>query len=488
MVLLSAATALSACSGGNHTLPSAMPNASGALSVAATGKGIAAPVAIPTTLAFSSLGATNAKTFVVTVQFAGDLNATSANANVATVNPQTATPVLVPGAGGSKSATFTVTPTGPGTTTITVTDKKGQSASITVTVTLAHMPKYVFTTYGIRSTGPSSIAWDANEFDAFAASANGVVSPTYSVVSNSINNPVITSGPNGDIWLANGLGTNGGNIMVLPPMSAVYQQFGTLPTPIAVISGSNTRISYPRDIAVDGTGNVFVLSVGYPTISTGIPPMNHALSTIERFAPGSNGNVAPASVLPVGNAQTQTTLQYPADIATTANGTLYVADLSSNPAASVPPAGNIAIFAPDASGDVAPIAVLGGSNTEIDYPSSVSLDANGNIYVLTNDSFAAASQLGDNGVPIADVNPRILVFPPNAHGNVAPMAVIEGPATGLDAPVQLRVDPSGGVYVADYGARNVDYFASGDNGDTAPLRVFTDSMAQSGYGFSAVGI
>ena len=34
IVVLSAATALSACSGGNHTLPSAMPNASGALKLA----------------------------------------------------------------------------------------------------------------------------------------------------------------------------------------------------------------------------------------------------------------------------------------------------------------------------------------------------------------------------------------------------------------------------------------------------------------------
>ncbi len=458
------------------------------MSVAATGKGVAAPVAIPTTLAFSALGASNAKTFAVTIQFAGDLNATSANANVATVDPQTATPVLVSGAGGSKSATFTVTPTGPGTTTITVTDKKGESASITVTVTLAHMPDYVFTTYGVRATGPGTMSWIADEFSAFAASAKGVVNAAYTVVSNSLSNPVVTSGPDGNIWVANGLGASGGNIMVLPPMSAVYQQFGTLPTPSAVISGSNTRISYPRAIAVDGTGNVFVLSVGYPTISTGTPPMNHALSTIERFAPGSNGNVAPASLLPVGSAQTQTTLQYPTDIAVTSNGTLYIADLTSNPAANTPPAGDIAIFAPDANGDTAPTAILGGPNTEIDYPSSVSIDESGNIYVLTNDSFAAASQLESGGEPIADSNPRILVFPPNAHGNVAPSAVIEGPATGLNAPLQLRVDPIGGIYVADYGAREIDYFAPGASGNVAPIRNFTDSTAQSGNGFSTVGI
>ena len=98
------------------------------------GNGEVAPVASSTRLTFSSVGASQAQTFTVSVQYAGDLTATSLDPNIATVGPGTATPTVTQNDDGTKSATFTVTPVWFGTTRITITDKKGSTATITVVV------------------------------------------------------------------------------------------------------------------------------------------------------------------------------------------------------------------------------------------------------------------------------------------------------------------------------------------------------------------
>ena len=140
LVFLLAASTLSACGGGSsQALPGAIPSRQITKSAAVIGHGIAAPVANPTTLSFTALGAVNSKTFVVSVQFAGDLTAASSNTLCATVSPEVATPSVngvtpKPSDHGMKAATFTVTPVGNGTCTITITDKKGATATVAVTV------------------------------------------------------------------------------------------------------------------------------------------------------------------------------------------------------------------------------------------------------------------------------------------------------------------------------------------------------------------
>ena len=65
-------------------------------------------------------------------------------------------------------------------------------------------------------------------------------------------------------------------------------------TPTAMIGGSNTGLSQPIGIAVDGAGNILV--------------SNYSNNTIRVFAPGANGNVTPTAT--IAGANTGLTVPY----------------------------------------------------------------------------------------------------------------------------------------------------------------------------------
>jgi hypothetical protein len=74
----------------------------------------------------------------------------------------------------------------------------------------------------------------------------------------------------------------------------------------------------------------------------------------------------------------------------------------------------------------------------------------------------------------------ILVFAPDAHGNVAPIRTIKGPHTGLTNCVSIAVDPTGIVYAGNFFAQDQDghitVHAPGADGDVAPLRTITGDL------------
>ena len=56
-----------------------------------------------------------------------------------------------------------------------------------------------------------------------------------------------------------------------------------------------------------------------------------------------------------------------------------------------------------------------------------------------------------------------------ASGNVAPIADISGPATGLSGPAGIWVDASGHLFVANFNANSVTEYARGASGNVAPV-------------------
>ena len=85
-------------------------------------------------------------------------------------------------------------------------------------------------------------------------------------------------------------------------------------------------------------------------------------------------------------------------------------------------AGNdVTVYAAGASGNVAPIATIGGSNTGIGPAQAIAVDKSGNLYVSGSafDGYRTRSAL--------------LMFSAGANGNVPPDAVIVGSDTELDA-------------------------------------------------------
>ena len=103
--------------------------------------------------------------------------------------------------------------------------------------------------------------------------------------------------------------------------------------PSITIAGAATGLIAPTGIALDGSNNIYV-----------VDPDNGAPS-IRIFASGSNGNVAPMRVI----TGSLTLLSNPVDIKVDSGGTVYVVDSGAN---------KLLIFAPTASGNVAPSVAI----------------------------------------------------------------------------------------------------------------------------------
>lgn len=134
-------------------------------------------------------------------------------------------------------------------------------------------------------------------------------------------------------------------------------------------------------------------------------------TSIKAFPLSSSGNVAPVRVI----AGSATGLTDVLDIATDANGSLYVVNGDTVATSS------IRIFSAGANGNIAPVRVIAGPQTDFLLGQSVAVDQLGHIFAGEIDR-----PLGFNGR--YDAPRKLLRFPPNADGNVAPEAVM---ATGV---------------------------------------------------------
>jgi DNA-binding beta-propeller fold protein YncE len=118
----------------------------------------------------------------------------------------------------------------------------------------------------------------------------------------------------------------------------------------------------------------------------------------------------------------------------------------------LPPA--ITVYAKNATGDAAPLRVIEGPRTGLNWPTGIAVDSDrGDVYV-TNDT-----------------TDSILVFDAEASGNVAPKRVLKGPKTGLNNPTGLALDfKNNELWVANFGGHTATAYRMNASGDTAPLR------------------
>jgi hypothetical protein len=104
---------------------------------------------------------------------------------------------------------------------------------------------------------------------------------------------------------------------------------------------------------------------------------------------------------------------------------------------------SITIYPAGSSGDVAPIAVISGSRTDLQLPQGIAIDSDGKIYVANDGNLEDPAPDADryDQRPRADPADSITVYAPGSSGDVAPIARINGPLTGLGHPMGIAVGP-----------------------------------------------
>jgi DNA-binding beta-propeller fold protein YncE len=115
---------------------------------------------------------------------------------------------------------------------------------------------------------------------------------------------------------------------------------------------------------------------------------------------------------------------------------------------------SITVFPIDAKDDAAPLRVIQGPKTQLDWPGAMHVDPDkGDLYVTNS------------------IGQSILVFDAKAQGDVAPKRVIKGSRTGLTYPTSLAIDVKNQeLWVANLGNASATAYRLSASGNVPPLR------------------
>lgn len=116
---------------------------------------------------------------------------------------------------------------------------------------------------------------------------------------------------------------------------------------------------------------------------------------------------------------------------------------------------SITVYRLDADGDTAPLRVIQGTKTTLDWPGAMSVNPDtGDLYVAN------------------DMGQSIVVFHGSDNGDVAPARSIKGPNTGLTYPTGVFVDAKNKeVWASNIGNSTATVYPLMANGDVPPLRI-----------------
>jgi hypothetical protein len=267
-------------------------------------------------------------------------------------------------------------------------------------------------------------------------------------------------------------------------------------TPKRVIQGDKTHCEYNNGLSIDpATGDIY--SVAMDTEDN-----------VLVFGGGAEGNVAPqrilktphrnfASALDNEKGDLYVTIQYPPKVVVYkkgASGTeqplrvlegpdtylhdthglaldfrrrlMYVGTWGNSSDPNVAGSGkmfppSINVYPMDASGDTAPIRMIQGPKTKLDWAGGMTLDPeSGDLWVAN------------------DVSGELLVFNGTAQGDVAPARVIGGAKTGMNHPAGIAFDAKNReVWVSNMGNSSASAFSVNAVGDVAPLRTIRSAPA-----------
>ncbi len=190
-------------------------------------------------------------------------------------------------------------------------------------------------------------------------------------------------------------------------------------------AGGAARFNGPADVAVDGSGNVYVADAGNSTIRK-ISPSGVVTTFAGAAGAAGSGDGVGASAR----------FRQPQGVEVDAGGNVYVADTNNSTIRKISPAGSVVTLA-GAAGQFGSADGNGGS-ARFSSPVALGLDGAGNIYVSDFDN-ATIRKVTGNGIvtTIAGFSGQF----GNAGGS--------GSQVRFNQPYSLAVDSGGTVYVAD---------------------------------------
>jgi uncharacterized protein (TIGR03437 family) len=196
----------------------------------------------------------------------------------------------------------------------------------------------------------------------------------------------------------------------------------------------SASLSGPMGVSVDPYGNVFVADTG-----------NHRLRSIDvqgqiqtiagTGTPGFSGDGGPA---------TTAQLSSPAAVAIDPSGAIYVADTGNHVIRKIDLSGNIATVAGGGSQPPGP-APVGALNVSLSHPRALATDLDGSLYIA-DDGAQMVLRLDPAGSLQSIAGTGVAGF--SGDGGAAATAQLNGP-------MDVAVDASGNVYIADSGNQRI---------------------------------
>jgi hypothetical protein len=221
-------------------------------------------------------------------------------------------------------------------------------------------------------------------------------------------------------------------------------------SPRRPILGSDRSFSYPYLMTVDFDNSLYV--------SDGAP-----CACVAVFTNSADEETTPQRMIKGDHTQ----INEPIAFAVDSSGYLYVASLGLG---SFRNEGQIEIFAPDATEDVAPVRVITGTKGAPLLPSGIAFDAKGNVYV-------------NQGM-------QILEYASGASGSAAPARTIVPPADDVISS-HVHLDGAANVYVLVLVQINgivmakIAKYPASATGRVTPQSAFSSTIwTKSGFGFA----
>lgn len=325
-----------------------------------------------------------------------------------------------------------------------------------------------------RAGGPAGLAIEAsgNLLVAYANDTIGQLTPAgaytlYAGIPTAIgetNGPALQATFNGSFGVAVDAA---GNVYVADTINNVIRKIsGGVVTTLAGTGvagstdgpGATATFNSPEALAVDASGNIYVAdtynsTIRKITISGGVATVSTYAGTASPYGGFTDGTGGAAS------------FSYPFDVAVDAQGNVYVADTGNLAIRYITPAST-----PAGVGVVCTLAGPQGNSCSssgpttsagFSFPDGITVDAAGTVYVADGNT---------NTISAITPAPAGGVVSLLAGSGVAGDAdAATGAAASFYAPLGIKVDSQGNIYVADYGNRSVRKVAT-SNGATTTIQ------------------